>query len=152
MHFIDRQGVRLAYYDPGRAGRTPMLLVHGWCSNAAIFEPLAAAFRADYRVVSVDLRGNGASDAPEGADHYTVTTSADDLATLCDHLGLRGAVLVAHSLGGAAATELAARRPDLAAAVVTLDGAVRYPDEDRPQAAELVAGLAQSGRVDSVQA
>jgi pimeloyl-ACP methyl ester carboxylesterase len=48
---------------------------------------------------------------------------------VCDHLSIAGAIVVGHSLGGAVAVQVAATRPDLAAAVVMLDGALLFRDE-----------------------
>jgi predicted ester cyclase len=64
---------------------------------------------------------------PEDESRLSIPSFADDVAALCDELGLSGAALVGHSLGAAVAVDLAVRRPDLAAAVVALDGVVLMP-------------------------
>jgi pimeloyl-ACP methyl ester carboxylesterase len=54
-------------------------------------------FGRTHRVVAVDLRGHGASDKP--MREYTVAGFADDLAWLCDQLGVVKPVVVGHSMG-----------------------------------------------------
>jgi pimeloyl-ACP methyl ester carboxylesterase len=132
MPVLERDGVQLVYTDHGRPERPAMVLIHGWCDRSATMGPLAEAFTASHRVVRVDLRGHGGSDAPLDEANYAITTLAEDLAALCEHLGVWAAVLVGHSLGGAVAVELAARRPELVAAVVALEGTILFPDEAAP--------------------
>ena len=56
---------------------------------------------------------------------------ADDVVAALDVLGVRGAVVVAHSLGGVVAFRLAAARPDLVSLLVVEDVCPPY-DRDRP--------------------
>jgi pimeloyl-ACP methyl ester carboxylesterase len=77
MNFVQRNGIRLAYVESG-GGPKSMLLVHGWGCDHTALAPQMDYFRTTYRVVAVDLRGHGASDAPY--EEYTVPGFADDLA------------------------------------------------------------------------
>jgi pimeloyl-ACP methyl ester carboxylesterase len=118
MQFLNRDGVQLAYLEQG-SGSPPMLLVHGWTCDHTYFAPQAEYFSKHHRVISVDLRGHGASDKPEQA--YTMAGFADDLAFLCEQLGVDRPVVVGHSTGGVIAFELAARHPDRVGAVVAIE-------------------------------
>jgi pimeloyl-ACP methyl ester carboxylesterase len=73
----------------------------------------------------VDLGGHGQSEQPQ--QEYTIAGFADDLAWLCGELGLYKPVLIGHSLGGMIALDIAARYPDLPAAVVALDATIVPP-------------------------
>ena len=77
MPTIVHQGIRLAYEDRG-AGKPAFVFVHGWTCNHTFFAPQAAHFAQRHRVVSVDLRGHGESDKPQGP--YPIAAYADDLA------------------------------------------------------------------------
>ncbi len=122
---MSRDGVALAYEDVG-TGTPPLLFVHGWCTDHAFFAPQVESFARDHRVVSPDLRGHGTSDAP--LQNYSIDGFVADLAWLCSELGLERPVVVGHSMGGAIALELAAGRPDLAAAIVMIDSVLLPPD------------------------
>jgi pimeloyl-ACP methyl ester carboxylesterase len=94
----------------------------------------------------VDLRGHGRSGAP--TQRYTVDGFADDVAWLCEQIGMSLAVLVGHSMGGQVVLDLAARHPDLVGAVVMVDAApiVRSPDLSEAARAAIVDGLAVAAR------
>ncbi len=66
MATIVQRGTKLAYDDRG-AGEPAFVFLHGWTSDRWFFAPQAEHFRQRQRVVSVDLRGHGESDRPEGA-------------------------------------------------------------------------------------
>jgi pimeloyl-ACP methyl ester carboxylesterase len=72
-------------------------------------------------VIVVEPLGIGTSARPERAD-YSLTAQADRIAAALDTLQVRDAILVAHSLGASMAFRVAYRRPDLARAVVSLEG------------------------------
>jgi pimeloyl-ACP methyl ester carboxylesterase len=121
MQMIKKEGVTLAYHDISR-GSPPMLFVHGWGCDHTAFAPQAEFFRRSHRVVSVDLRGHGKSDAPD--QDYTMAAFADDLAWLCTELALTKPIVVGHSMGGNVALELAARYPEIPASIVLIDSAI----------------------------
>jgi pimeloyl-ACP methyl ester carboxylesterase len=110
--------VRLAYEEHG-AGNPPLVLVPGWCCDRTLFAPQVEHFRGSHAVLTLDLRGCGAS--PVADDGYDIPSLADDVGALCDDLDLERPVIVGHSLGGMIGLELAAARPELVGAVVGVD-------------------------------
>ena len=101
MRRLRRDGVALFYEEAG-FGEPPMLLVHGLACDHTHFTPQLEHFSGDHRVVAVDLRGHGQSDAPR--QEYTIEGFADDLAWVCARLGLENPIVVGHSLGGGSAS------------------------------------------------
>ena len=145
MKTLDRDGTKLAYLDSGGTGR-PVALVHGWCCDHSFFEPQLEHFsRVGRRVITFDLRGHGASGAPAG--HYTMGLFADDIAWCLEKLGAQRPVVIGHSMGGIIAFELAARFPDLPAAIIMLDSSVVRPAASSAAAADIIKALEGPERV-----
>jgi non-heme chloroperoxidase len=85
------------YYEDHGAGQ-PVVLIHGYpLSGRAWDKQVPALLAAGYRVIAYDRRGFGRSSQP--ATGYDYDTFAADLHTLLEHLDLRDAVLVGHSMG-----------------------------------------------------
>ncbi|MSX03138.1 MAG: alpha/beta fold hydrolase [Actinobacteria bacterium] len=97
----------------------PVLLLHGfpelWYSWRHQIEAIAASGR---RAIAPDLRGFGASSAPEEIEAYDVKHLTGDLAGLLDALELEQAVVVGHDWGADLAWKFALRYPDRVSAVV----------------------------------
>lgn len=90
--------VRLRILD-WAGSRRPYLLVHGLASNALLWLGVAEVLvAAGHRVVAVDLRGHGESEAP--ADGYSTLTAAADLAMVAQTMALAQPVVVGQSWGG----------------------------------------------------
>ncbi|MET9438582.1 alpha/beta fold hydrolase [Streptomyces sp. NPDC006551] len=117
-------GVRLAYRVWGAADAPPVVLVHGRGGNSADWTEVAESLAADRRVYAVDLRGHGLSDRPGG---YGFDVFRDELGGFLKALGLTGATVVGHSMGGAAACLLAQREPGLIGRLVLEDAPVFFP-------------------------
>ena len=94
QQFTASDGARIAFADEG--GGRPLVLLHGLMAHSGFFAP-QGDLAADFRLVSVDLRGHGESRATLGAP--TIERLADDVGELAAHLGLEAAVVVGWSLG-----------------------------------------------------
>ena len=105
-YFTTTDGTRLFYQDWGQ-GR-PVVLVHCWAAHSGIWDyQLDFLARQGLRCIAPDRRGHGRSE--QSCKGYDFDTLADDLAALLDHLGLRGATLVAHSMGAGEAVRYLSR-------------------------------------------
>jgi len=118
MPHANRDGLSL-YYEQAGAGDRTFVFVHGWCCDHTFFRPQFDHFKTSSAVTTLDLRGCGKSDRPE--DGYDIPTLADDLAWLCETLGISRPIVVGHSLGGMIGLELAARHPSIPEAIVAVD-------------------------------
>lgn len=103
MQYIQAlDGAKLAVYDWHPAGEKTVLLIHGWPLSHKIYEyQLQPLLAAGYRVVMMDLRGFGASDAP--ARGYTYDQMAADIYCVICRLQLKNFVLAGFSMGSAIA-------------------------------------------------
>jgi len=120
LPYLTRDGVKL-YYDETGSGPT-MVFIHGWCCNRTYFAPQYEHFSKRQRVITVDLRGHGESDAPEG--EYSMPVFADDVAWMLGELGVTSAVVVGHSMGGSVVGALAARHPGLVKGAIAVDSGI----------------------------
>ncbi|MGA7326256.1 MAG: alpha/beta fold hydrolase, partial [Rhodomicrobium sp.] len=95
--FLERDGVRLAHFEarPADPRTPPLVLVNGWTGDHGIFTPQIIHFARTRRVIAVNLRGHGASDAPE--QEYMMAGFADDIAWQCTQLSLEKPVIIGHS-------------------------------------------------------
>ncbi len=127
---------------PGTAGAASaafsFLLIHGWGRSRSDWMPVAEQLGRIAPVVSVDLRGHGASSP--GRD-MVLAHVAGDVRALADRLGLTSVVLVAHSAGGEVAAELARQDPRRVVGLVVIDPAFGLPDTDRARIEALAERL-----------
>lgn len=89
-------GIDLAFNDRGTG--TPIVFLHAFPLNRTMWTAQETALSSQFRVITVDLRGHGESDAPLW--HYGMDQFADDVKTLLDHLSVPQAVFVGLSMGG----------------------------------------------------
>ncbi len=89
-------GITLAYTDQGTG--LPVVFLHAFPLNRTMWAEQEAALSSRFRVITIDLRGHGESDAPLW--HYTLDQAADEVIGFLDHLSIRQAVFVGLSMGG----------------------------------------------------
>jgi pimeloyl-ACP methyl ester carboxylesterase len=80
MSFADSEGIRIHYDDIGE-GEPVLLCLPGWCNTHAIFAPLAERLSADHRVLAMDWRGHGDSQASD-RDFGFAENAVDALAVI----------------------------------------------------------------------
>lgn len=93
---IPINGITLAYDDHGTG--IPLVCLHAFPLNRSMWQPQREGLSQHCRVITVDLRGHGESDAPLW--HYTLDQAAEDVRSLLDHLSIESAVLAGLSMGG----------------------------------------------------
>lgn len=95
-------GVQLHVREYGRSTGIPILFIHGWSqSHLCWSKQYESALKDTARIIALDLRGHGMSDAPSEIDQYTDGDKwADDIAAVIDQLALERPVLVGWSYGG----------------------------------------------------
>ena len=145
-------GTTLHYLTSGSIG-TPIVFVHGWCSNAKHFSEQLSYFAQEHRVIAVDRRGHGQSDAP---DHgYSAVQHAQDLAAILDHESIASAIVVGHAGGCPSVLHFAVNHPDRCTALVLLDTRIspaadlRGADSDSPLA-QMVEAIADDTAFENI--
>jgi pimeloyl-ACP methyl ester carboxylesterase len=95
-------GVKLSVYSWGNQNGPAILFIHGVEQSHLIWDhQYDSALAKDFRIVALDLRGQGESDKPADAAAYnTSALYADDIAAVMKALDLRKPVAVAWSAGG----------------------------------------------------
>lgn len=93
---IHINGIDLAYSDEGQGA--PVVFLHAFPLNRTMWEPQVAGLRDSYRIITIDLRGHGESDAPMW--RYTLSQFVEDINGLLDHLAITRATFVGLSMGG----------------------------------------------------
>ena len=109
---VEHDGLTIGALDWGGDG-PPLVLLHpnGFC--AGVFDPLARALRSEHRVVGIDVRGHGISDAPTRFEDCGFVAAAGDVVAMLDHLGLEEVVILGESLGGGTGILVDRLRPGL---------------------------------------
>ena len=96
-------------YDQQGTGE-PLVLIPYLAADHACYAFQVAEYAKQFTCLSLDLRGTGESDKPEGA--YSTELLADDVAALMDAAQIRKAHVSGLSLGAAVGMWLAAKYPD----------------------------------------
>jgi pyruvate dehydrogenase E2 component (dihydrolipoamide acetyltransferase) len=123
---IEAGATRLRYLELGSGDGPPVIFIHGFGGdlNSWMFTQPALAER--HRAIALDLPGHGGADkqvAAGDADMFALVV-ADVLAAL----GIDRVHLVGHSMGGAIALAVAARRPETIASLSLIAAAGLGPE------------------------
>jgi pimeloyl-ACP methyl ester carboxylesterase len=135
--------VELIWREQGQ-GR-PVILLHGFPIDGRLFDAqlsAAGAGRIAARLIAVDMPGFGGNAlGDEAPEVLSVEDMADAVAALIEREGLAPAVVGGVAIGGYVAIELAARRPDLLAALILM---APKPAPDSPSMAPKREEVAQT--------
>ena len=106
----------------------PLVFAHATGFHARVFDAIIERF-PDRRVLSIDLRGHGRS---TGGPITHWAEIAGDVAALFDHLAIRNAVGVGHSMGAHALLQAAHDRPGALGQLVLFDPVIFEPEYYAP--------------------
>jgi pimeloyl-ACP methyl ester carboxylesterase len=107
-HHVRVRGVRLHVAEAGEG--EPVVLLHGFPQHWYGWRRLIPLLSDEYRLICVDQRGFGWSDAP--AKGYDTDSKVDDVLALMDELGLGRVRLIGHDWGAWTGFHLCLRAPE----------------------------------------
>jgi pimeloyl-ACP methyl ester carboxylesterase len=110
--FVRLHGHRIACRIGGgepRSGRPVLVLIHGVAGSSATWDDVLPTLAERYTVVAPDLLGHGDSDKPN--HDYSLGAYANTVRDVMIALGIDGATIVGHSLGGGIAMQFAYQHP-----------------------------------------
>jgi haloacetate dehalogenase len=119
---IKTSGAEIALVQGGSG--PPLLLVHGYPQNHAMWHKVAPRLAERFTVVAPDLRGYGASSKPPTDDKhmpYSKRAMALDLVEVMKSLGFERFDVAGHDRGGRVTYRLALDHPERVRRVATLD-------------------------------
>lgn len=102
----------------------PLVFIHGLMAEGMLYaRALRRIAGLGFRVVAVDSAGHGSTQGL-GERGWRWDAYVDVHRRVIDHLGIRSAVLMGHSMGGRVVVDLAAGDPDRAIAVIPVNAAI----------------------------
>jgi pimeloyl-ACP methyl ester carboxylesterase len=106
---VSSSGLRLAAWRSGEVGE-PVVLVHGYPDTHAVWDLVIDRLAGRFRCLTYDVRGAGASDAPEAQGGYRLSSLVSDLVAVLDAAFPTEPVhLVGHDWGSIQAWEAVVR-------------------------------------------
>lgn len=110
MPFAHSSGARLWWRADGHPGAPALVLGNSLGTDHALWDPVVARLADRFRVIRMDTRGHGASDAPVG--DYTIDQLGRDVLAVADAAGATRFAYAGVSLGGMVGMWLGAHAAD----------------------------------------
>lgn len=116
------------WHRPPAPGSPTVLLIHGLTGTSRWWIPVISHLPKSLGLVAPDVRGRGASSALPGP--YGITTMADDMKAVLEHLGIVDAIVAGYSMGAWIGAVLGNRHPDAVERIVMIDGGLPFPVDE----------------------
>jgi pyruvate dehydrogenase E2 component (dihydrolipoamide acetyltransferase) len=123
---LDVGGGRLRYLELGGPAGVPMVFLHGFGADLNGWMFNQSALAEERRTVALDLPGHGGSTKEVGEGDLRTLADVTEMAIAA--LGIENMHLIGHSMGGALAATLAARRPNRVATLTLIAPAGLGPE------------------------
>lgn len=124
--FVDINGVRLHYVEGGNSG-TPVVFIHGFGSTWKMWEPVMEKFKAQNKVIAIDLPGLGQSSAIADGDYSAENVSRILQAAIKKITDSKSIYYISHDLGNSASYPLVANNQGYIKKAVFMDSPI--PDK-----------------------
>ncbi|MBN9265146.1 MAG: alpha/beta fold hydrolase [Hyphomicrobium sp.] len=142
-------GIDINYELSGAADGPVVVLHHPLATNLTCWDELTAALEPNYRVLRLDARGHGKSDAPAGP--YAFETLAKDVVELMTACGVQKASFLGLSMGGMVGQYLGLLYPERFNCLLLVSTSSRIPDEAQPLWDQRIHAVTTGGMVTQVE-
>lgn len=119
MQKISINGVKINYVSLGEGSAITML--HGYTGSIRDWISQIPILAERYRIVAMDHRGHGNSDAPSSSKSYFMDIFTGDVYNLLKNLKIDETCLIGHSMGGFMALDFVLDNPEMVDALVLVD-------------------------------
>jgi len=126
---VDLQAFDSPATGPGPEG-APIVLLHCFGCSSQWWNPILPDLNERHRVIRIDLIGHGGSEKPQSG--YEVESQSAAIAEVLNSLGVQGATVVGHSLGGIVAGALAVDASELVDRLVLIGSPSAAGDDSLP--------------------
>jgi len=149
MPYQSVRGFEIFYEDIG-SGPTILFLHSAYSRGILAFGGQIQPFSHGYRCLFPDFPGHGRT---RGNGDWSTPVAAEAMADFLEALGAPRAFLVGYSMGGGVALHLAAARPELVSALVTIGtGGVPDPDGADDYEPEALAAAGNTATIERMRA
>lgn len=142
---ITSNGVAINCELSGPEDAPVVAMAHSLASSSVMWAPQLPALEQYFRVLRVDMRGHGESEAPAMA--YRLDMLGDDLLGVLDALGVERCHFVGLSIGGMIGQNLALRAPERLDRLVICDTSAKFLPEAAPMIDQRIAAVQAEGMV-----
>lgn len=119
-------GINIDYRDEGSG--SAVIFIHAFPLNQSMWDEQVDALKRSHRTITLDLRGFGRSDVPDGA--VSMDHMASDLRALMTKIGIESAVIVGFSMGGYISLAFYRHYPEQVRALVLADTRASADNEE----------------------
>lgn len=123
--YVTARGARFHVAEAGPADGPPVVLLHGFPQHWYVWRHVLPQLAATHRVLALDLRGCGWSEAPKHG--YSTGSLAEDVIAVLDALGIDQAAIAGHDWGGWVGFVAALKHPDRVRALVSVNMTHLWP-------------------------
>jgi pimeloyl-ACP methyl ester carboxylesterase len=116
---VDLPDGDLQVVEYGPRSAPAIVLIHGFSCAIDWWDEMVPMLERRHRVVAVDLLGHGGSEKPDSG--YNPWNQARLVAEALERLGVEGATVVGHSLGGSVGVALTQQSPQLVERLAIVD-------------------------------
>ena len=118
-----RMLINNVYLNAEKAGKgPPVVALHGFTGSIATWKPFVRAIQDEYTIITADVLGHGASDAPDDRSLYSMEKMVQSLEKVLDRLCIERVHWLGYSLGARIALSAAIALPHRTSSLILESG------------------------------